>query len=258
MCVGVVLGASIVGMHAVDPHLLSLYQTFDLVGVVLNGIIGGTIARQRDFDFVGFVFLALFSALGGGMVRDVLMQRGTAAAIANPHYLMLAAVGALLALLFQFEGKVWERFQVHADAVILGVWSVTGAVKALTFSMPLTSAVLLGMLTAVGGGMIRDVVAGQVPSIFGGGPLYAVPSFISSLSLVVAFHHEWYTQGMVLAPAFGTGLAVLAYWRGWVLIRPSGMGKINMTPAQLNALIRRSERRGYEQAQRKDSGQESA
>lgn len=63
-------------MFNVDPLLWNLYQTFDLIGVVLNGIIGGTIARQRNFDFVGFLFLALFSALGGGMVRDVLMQRG--------------------------------------------------------------------------------------------------------------------------------------------------------------------------------------
>ena len=72
-------------MGDVDTVIHNLYQTFDLIGVVLNGIIGGAIARQRNFDFVGFVFLALFSALGGGMLRDVLMQKGTAAAIANPH-----------------------------------------------------------------------------------------------------------------------------------------------------------------------------
>lgn len=120
-------------MHNVDPHVLTLYETLDLIGVVLNGIIGGTIARQRDFDLVGFIFLALFSALGGGMLRDVLMDRGTAAAIANSNYLLLAVVGAILALLFHFEGKRWELFKVHADAVILGVWAVTGAVKALTF-----------------------------------------------------------------------------------------------------------------------------
>ncbi|AZA08837.1 trimeric intracellular cation channel family protein [Corynebacterium pseudopelargi] len=232
-------------MHNVDPHVLTLYETLDLIGVVLNGIIGGTIARQRDFDLVGFIFLALFSALGGGMLRDVLMDRGTAAAIANSNYLLLAIVGAILALLFHFDGKRWELFKVHADAVILGVWAVTGAVKALTFSMPLTSAVLLGVLTAVGGGMIRDVVTGQVPSIFGGGPLYAVPALVAAVTMVVFAQFDLITLGMLLAAMAGAGLAILAYWKHWILFRPSDLQKISMTPRQLNALIKRSERKGY-------------
>ena len=159
-------------MGDVDTVIHNLYQTFDLIGVVLNGIIGGAIARQRNFDFVGFVFLALFSALGGGMLRDVLMQKGTAAAIANPTYLLLACCGATIALVTHFKGNTWELFKVHGDAIILGVWSVTGCVKALVFDMPLVSAVFMGVLTAVGGGMIRDVVTGQIPSIFGGGCHY--------------------------------------------------------------------------------------
>lgn len=239
-------------MHNVDPHVLTMYQTLDLIGVVLNGIIGGTIARQRDYDLVGFIFLALFSALGGGMLRDVLMQRGTAAAIANSNYLLLAIVGALLALLFHFEGRRWELFKVHGDAVILGVWAVTGAVKALVFSMPLTSAVLLGVLTAVGGGMIRDVVTGQVPSIFGGGPLYAVPALVSAVTMVGFAQYNLYTLGMIVAACLGAALAIVAYWKQWILFRPSEISKISMTPRQLNALIRRSERTGFRKG-RQDS-----
>lgn len=203
----------------VDPLIWNLYQSLDLIGVFLNGIIGGTIARQRNFDFVGFMFLALFSALGGGMVRDMLMQKGTVAAIANSHYLLLAVAGAVVALLIHMRGKVWERFMVHGDSVILGVWSVTGAVKALSFDMPLISAVFLGMLTATGGGMIRDVVSGQVPRIFGGGPLYAVPALLTA-SAMVLFHQAGYTAlGMLISPLVGTGLAIVAYWKGWVLYR---------------------------------------
>ncbi|AKK06587.1 putative membrane protein [Corynebacterium mustelae] len=232
-------------MADVDPLIWNLYQTFDLIGVVLNGIIGGTIARQRNFDFVGFVFLALFSALGGGMLRDVLMQKGTAAAIADPTYLLLACFGAFIALITHLKGRAWELFKVHGDAIILGVWAVTGCVKALTFDMPVISAVFMGVLTAVGGGMIRDVVTGQIPSIFGGGTLYAVPATVSAVTMVLFHWWELDAAGMMVAPILGAGLAILSYWKGWVLFRSGEWAPVNMTAHQVRELIGRSETKGW-------------
>lgn len=237
-------------MGDVDTVIHNLYQTFDLIGVVLNGIIGGAIARQRNFDFVGFVFLALFSALGGGMLRDVLMQKGTAAAIANPTYLLLACCGATIALVTHFKGNTWELFKVHGDAIILGVWSVTGCVKALVFDMPLVSAVFMGVLTAVGGGMIRDVVTGQIPSIFGGGTLYAVPATISAGTMTLFYVTGHQALGMIISPIIGGGLVILAYWKGWVLFRSSEWAPVNMTAVQLRELAKRSERQGWNMARR--------
>lgn len=238
------------GVFNVDPLLWNLYQTFDLIGVVLNGIIGGTIARQRNFDFVGFLFLALFSALGGGMVRDVLMQKGTAAAIADPTYLLLACVGATIALITHLKGRMWELFRVHGDAVILGVWAVTGCMKALNFDMPLASAVFMGVLTAVGGGMIRDVVTGQIPAIFGGGTLYAVPAAVSAVSMVIFHVAGLDALGMMISPVLGAGLAIISYWKGWVLFRSAEWAPVNMTAAQLKSLVVRSEAKGWQQGRK--------
>ncbi|MDO4631776.1 MAG: trimeric intracellular cation channel family protein [Corynebacterium sp.] len=237
-------------MGDVDTLIRNLYQIFDLTGVVLNGIIGGTIARQRNFDFVGFVFLALFSALGGGMLRDALMQRGTVAAIIDPTYLLLACSGALIALVTDLKGRHWEYFKVHGDAIVLGVWSVTGCVKALLFNMPLVSAVFMGVLTAVGGGMIRDVVTGQIPSIFGGGTLYAVPATISSIAMTLFYVADYRALGMMIAPLIGAGLAIVAYWKGWVLFRSSEWAPVNMTAAQLRELIKRSEKKGWKKGRK--------
>ena len=217
---------------SVDPLILSLYSAFDLIGVVLNGIIGGTIARRREFDFVGFVFLALLSALGGGMIRDMLIGQGTAAAIANPAYLSLACVGALIAFLLPLSGKAWELFKVHADALILGFWSITGCVKALSFDMPLISCVFMGLLTAVGGGMVRDVVSGMTPGIFGGSPLYAVPAIVASVAMVCFATAGYTALGMMICPAIGAGLAITAYWRGWILPTNNYFARI-LTPRQL-------------------------
>ena len=204
-------------MATVDPTILALYQTLDLIGVVLNGAIGGSIARQRNFDIIGFAFLALFSALGGGMLRDTLMQRGTPAAIAEPMYMGMAILGGLLAMVIHLKGRAWELFRVHGDAIILGVWAVTGTTKALTYGMPWASAMFMGMLTAVGGGMIRDIATGSIPSIFGGNTLYATPAIFSS-AIMVGFHaigHD--AVGMIAATTLGAGFAILAYWRGWEL-----------------------------------------
>ncbi|AKE41987.1 predicted membrane protein [Corynebacterium kutscheri] len=228
-------------MSEVDPFILTLYRCFDLIGVVLNGVIGGTIARQRNFDFVGFMFLALFSALGGGMLRDVLIQAGPAAAIAVPWYLPLAVGGAFIALITHLSGRTWEYFRVHADAIILGVWSVTGCVKALANDLPIASAILMGVLTAVGGGMIRDVVIGQIPMIFGGSPLYTVPALVSSIAMV-SFHAVGYDAlGMIVSPILGAGLVIISYWRNWQLFRNSEWAPVNMTAAQLKILAKKSE-----------------
>ena len=149
----------------VDPQILTIYRLSDVVGVLLMGVIGGTVARQRGYDIIGFFFIALFSALGGGMIRDVLINEGTVAAMAQREYLILAFTGAIIARFVYFKGRAWEIFQAHGDAVVSGLWAATGCVKALTFGLPAVACVMMGIFTAVGGGMIRDVVTGQVPGV---------------------------------------------------------------------------------------------
>ena len=238
-------------MHDVDPLINSLYQAFDLLGVILNGIIGGTIARRREFDIVGFVFLALFSGLAGGMIRDMLIGDGAAAAISDPWYLGLACGGALIAFLIDLKGKAWELFREHGDAVILGVWSTTGCVKALTHGMPLIPCVFLGVLTAVGGGMVRDVASGEIPSIFGGSPLYAVPSILTGIVMVTFAHNGQFALGMIISPIVGSGMAILSYWRGWVLPR-AGVAPVNYTAAQVAAIAKKAELKGFRRGRKKN------
>jgi len=132
-------------------------------------------------------------------------------------YMGMAILGGLLAMVIHLKGRAWELFRVHGDAIILGVWAVTGTTKALTYGMPWASAMFMGMLTAGGGGMIRDIATGSIPSIFGGNTLYATPAIFSS-AIMVGFHaigHD--AVGMIAATTLGAGFAILAYWRGWVL-----------------------------------------
>lgn len=201
----------------VDPQILFLYRISDVSGVLLMGMIGGTIARQRGFDIVGFLFIALFSSLGGGMIRDVLINEGTVAAMAQPEYLILAFTGALIARFVYFKGRVWELVQVHGDALVSALWAATGCVKALSFGLPILSCVMMGVFTAVGGGMIRDIATGQVPGVFGNNLPTVIPA-IAATGVVLGFNaFDELAIGMIAGPVVSFALTMIGYWAGWRL-----------------------------------------
>jgi len=197
--------------------LPGVFRGIDLLGVLLNGILGGTIARRQRFDLVGFAVLAIISALGGGMLRDTLLQAGPPVALTDPYYLATALVGAVVAFLLPLRGRWWNRAFVLADGVVLGCWAATGATKALAAGLGVLPAVLLGVTTAAGGGMIRDVVVGQVPAIFGGNTLYATSAVFAAVSMITLHQLGHETAGMLVAIVVGAGVSVLARWRRWVL-----------------------------------------
>lgn len=197
--------------------LPDVFRGIDLLGVLLNGILGGTIARRKRFDLVGFAILAIVSALGGGMLRDTLLQAGPPVALTDPFYLGTALLGAVVAFVLPLGGRWWNRLFVVGDGVVLGCWAATGAAKALAAGLGVLPAVLLGVTTAVGGGMIRDVVVGDVPAIFGGNTLYATSAVFASGAMIALFEAGQETVGMLVAIVVGAGLSIIARRRRWVL-----------------------------------------
>lgn len=164
------------------PLLLAL----DLTGTFAFGLNGAlTAARAVRLDLVGVLTLGMMTALGGGIVRDVLIGSLPPATFGDLLYLAVAAGGALVAFFLSVQ---LERFTVLImvfDAVGLSVFCVTGASKALAFGLGSVQAVLLGAITAVGGGTLRDVVVRRVPSVLTS-DLYAVPAIVGAALTVVA------------------------------------------------------------------------
>lgn len=203
----------------VPPEALSgTFRVLDLSGVLCNGILGGLIARQKRYDAVGFVVLAILTATGGGILRDVLIQAGPPFALTDPYYLYTACAGAAVAWWAPFTSRLARRFLVVADAVVLGTWAATGAFKALSNGLGVMPALLLGSLTAVGGSIIRDVSVGETPAVFGGNRLYAVPALCAAgaaVALVRLGVPDAY--GMLVATCVGAGTCLVAYWRSWTL-----------------------------------------
>jgi uncharacterized membrane protein YeiH len=200
--------------------LTGLIRTADLTGVFASGLLGGAIARTERLDPVGFAVLAILSSLGGGLIRDTLLQHGTPVALTDYTYLLTALAAAAVAFLVRFEGPLWERVFPLLDAVALGAWAAVGAQKTLHVGLGWLPAILLGTITAVGGGMVRDVAVLRVPQVFGGNTLYATCAVAASGMMVALNRSDHPTIGIIAATITGATLCLLARRRGWSL--PSG------------------------------------
>ncbi len=158
----------------------------DLIGTfafALNGAL--TALRATRLDIVGVITLGMITALGGGTIRDVFLDALPPATFLDWRYLAVAAAGGLIAFL---TGHHLERINGTInvlDAAGLSLFAVTGALKAVDLGFGPAQAVIVGGITGVGGGTLRDVLIRQVPSVLSSG-LYAVPAIVGATVVVVA------------------------------------------------------------------------
>jgi uncharacterized membrane protein YeiH len=158
----------------------------DLVGTfafALNGAL--TAVRAAHVDIVGVVTLGMITAVGGGIIRDILLGALPPATFVDWRYLTVAAAGGLIAFLFS---RGLSRFTSPIDvldAAGLSLFAVTGAGKALELGVGPVQAIILGTVTGVGGGTVRDVLIRQVPSVLSSG-MYAIPALVGAALAVVA------------------------------------------------------------------------
>lgn len=222
---------------SLGPEVIEIwFRAVDVTGVFCAAVIGAKLARERRFDAVGFATLAVISALGGGMTRDVLLQQ-VPVAFTDPFYLGGALLGATVAFFWRLESKWTNRMITVADALCLGCWAATGAQKTLALGLGVLPAMMMGLTTAVGGSIIRDVMVGKIPKIFGGANLYATPAATSAVIMVVFFKLNMPVLGMALSIIAALIFVLLAQWRGWVLPEALDLS-INLTPRQFRQLLR--------------------
>ena len=191
------------------------FAVMDLIGVFLNALMGGLVARRMRFDAVGFMVISIISGMAGGMIRDALIGSTPASALQNPWYIGTALVGSLVAFALSIEGHAWELFRFHGDMVIVGVWAVTGTVTALRADVTWFGCILMGVLTATGGMVIREMMIGQIPSILVDRQLYVVPAMVASISVQLFYDLGWQSVGLAISALLGIALGVAAYWLDW-------------------------------------------
>jgi uncharacterized membrane protein YeiH len=168
-----------------DAHESTLVLVLDLAGTFAFGLSGGFAAVRARLDLYGVLVLAGVVGLVGGIIRDVLLGSLPPATFSDWRYLATVAAAGLVAF---FAGPTLERLYrpLNAfDAAGLSLFCVTGATKALEFHVGPAQAVLLGLITATGGGMLRDVLVREVPTVLRR-ELYAVPALIGAAIVVAA------------------------------------------------------------------------
>lgn len=204
-------------MSTTPETLAQAIRVIDLAGVLANAILGGIAARSARLDLVGFVVLAILSGLGGGIIRDTLLQQGPPVALTDPSYLAFAVLGAVIAFALKLNYRWSRRWLILLDALAIGCWAAVGAQKTLNSGLGWLPAIMLGVITAVGGGMVRDVLLMRVPSIFGGNTLYATSALLASVEMVVLSSLGLPALGSAVAILSGAALSLLARRYGWIL-----------------------------------------
>jgi uncharacterized membrane protein YeiH len=172
-------------MNGTEVSPVEIPAWIDISAVFIAGIAGALIATRHNFDITGVIFLAVISGLGGGLIRDTLIQRGTPLALTNSNYLIAAFAAAAIGFFFsQRLGRVDWVFTL-VSALSLGMYTLVGVLKALEADLPTLSVLLIGILTAAGGGILLDVLLTRTPSAFLPGAPYALLSLIGGILVVL-------------------------------------------------------------------------
>ena len=187
------------------PESIAALVVLDLLGIFVFAITGALVAVRKGFDVFGVLVLAGTTGLGGGFLRDVLIDATPPAALADWRYLIVPLAAGLVTFAFHPTVGRLEPVVNVLDAFGLALFCVTGALKATEYGLGPVPAALMGMVTAIGGGMVRDVLAGRPPVVFSGS-LYAIPALTGAAITVVLDHVD---QPFALVVLSGSGVCLV-------------------------------------------------
>jgi uncharacterized membrane protein YeiH len=199
-------------------------EILDLTGIFVFAVSGALAAVRKRLDVVGMLVLAEITALGGGILRDLIIGAVPPAAFTDLGYVLVPLLASLLVFFWHPQvTRILPAITVF-DAAGLALFCVTGTLKALAHGLTPVHAALLGVTTAIGGGILRDMLSGQIPAVLYDRQLYALPAMIGSA--VVAGSHALGSRSAVVAFAAAVltfALRVLAVRYGWRTPTPRGI-----------------------------------
>lgn len=158
---------------------------FELLAVVVAAATGALTARENKLDLVGAIGLAVLVSLGGGLIRDVILQEGNVYILRQPLALPVTIATAAAVFTFPVMVEKPDRLVAILDIFSVGLFAVMGADKTMLYGYPAITCVMMGFFTAVGGGLLRDVCLARVPYIFQRSNLYAIAAIAGALAYIV-------------------------------------------------------------------------
>ena len=198
----------------------TLVLVLDLIGTFVFALSGGMAARNYRLDLFGVLVLSFAAGNAGGITRDLMIGATPPAAIDDWRYIAVSVAAGLLT--FQWASLI-NRLRspvLLLDAGGLGLFAVSGATKALAFHLGPVTVILLGMLTGIGGGMLRDILVAEIPSVLRG-DVYAVAALAGAAVVVAGDALQVSpTAAAIVGAVLCIGLRIEAIRRGWQLPKP--------------------------------------
>jgi uncharacterized membrane protein YeiH len=171
-------------------HEFSLPIYFDLGATFLYALTGALMAVRRRYDIVGLFVLALVTGVGGGLIRDgIFIQDGPPLAMKDERYLYVVIAGCLAAALFSHRIDRLQKGFLFADALGLGAYAVVGVERSLNAGLSEVAAIMVGVINASGGGLLRDVLVREEPLVFKPGQLYVLAALLGAAMFDVLIVH---------------------------------------------------------------------
>lgn len=162
-----------------------------LVAFFLFGLTGGLAAVKRHYDFIGLFAMCFATAAGGGLIRDGLfIQGGPALITQKSSYILVILFSAIAAVLFRHKIVRFDKPIAWIDALCIGVYGVVGVQKSLVAGLSQASAILVGVISAAGGGLLRDLLAGEEPLMLKPGQFYALAVLAGCGVYMLGIHFE--------------------------------------------------------------------
>ncbi|NMH64683.1 trimeric intracellular cation channel family protein [Shewanella salipaludis] len=183
------------------------------IGILAEAMTGALAAGRKQMDLFGVVIIGCATAIGGGTLRDILLGNYPLIWVENWHYLLAIALASLLTVVIAPVMRYLSKLFLAIDALGLAVFSIVGAQKSLMLGFSPVVAVVMGLVTGVFGGVIRDILCNQVPLIFQK-ELYAVISLLTAGLYILLLQYqveEWLNLLVCLATGFSLRMLALKY-----------------------------------------------
>ena len=191
---------------------------FDLAATFVFGVTGALAAMRRGYDFVGLFALVFVTAVGGALIRDgVFLQQGPPAVTLDERYMWSILLAGFVGYLFRNRIEPLLKPIAWLDALGLGIYGVVGVQKSLNAGLSVMAAILVGMINAAGGGLLRDVLVREEPLVFKPGQFYVMAALVGCTAFpLLTLKADWpVSSAALLSIALTVALRIAAIQFNW-------------------------------------------
>lgn len=198
-----------------------VFEALWIFGIIAFAVSGGLVGVRKNLDVLGVIVVGTATGIGGGIIRDLIIGVHPPVSFTHWPYWGTAIAGSVFVFFFHPKLTKIRRAEIISDAIGLGIFAAYGAAVAVTTGLDPVTCVFVGTVTAIGGGIVRDVLVNEVPGVLTR-ELYAVSAIVGATTAMTI---TWFTDQLVIASIVGsllaTSLRIVSYMLGWHLPKPN-------------------------------------